>query len=262
MPRFQHQLWGFQIDLPDNWQHLSFGDKDGFSIDPEAFRPDYQGETLAQLLINGEWNSLKQPLFDLWQKHLGKVSLLLGAKNLASAEWEMAGARGFEVEIVLPKKDRRRLWTGILENGMLVLSFLALHWKDSQPTMEPTLSRMISSLEFIKGIDGLVLDEGGFPVPHPVHRTNPLKLIPDIPDPENWKAYRTGFTTGGLQAFYLRELPRLGWELSRFVPYPNHGDYPFARIIMEKEGSAYSLGLVPDQNQPTRGNIVLKKDVG
>ena len=95
MNTFQHQLWGYQIDLPDRLQHQTFGQKDGYSEDPDAFLPNYQGEKLAQLLINGEWNSLQRPVFDLWQQHLGKTSLMLGAKNLGAAVWEMAGARGF-----------------------------------------------------------------------------------------------------------------------------------------------------------------------
>jgi hypothetical protein len=142
---------------------------------------------------------------------------------------------------------------------MLVLSFLVMHWKDNQPVMQPILTQMISSLEFIKGIDDLVFTEGGFPVPEPVRQADPLDLIPDIPDPEHWKAFQTELPIGGLQAFYLRELPQLGWQLTRYVPYPNPGDYPFARIIMEKGGTAYSLGLLPDRDQTTRGNILLKK---
>ncbi len=260
MKKFRHQLWGYQLSLPENWHHQSFDHKDGFSEDPDAFLPDYKGPKLAQLLINGEWNSLQQPVFDLWQKHLVKVSLMLGAKNLASAQWTMAGASGYELEIILPKKNPRRLWTGILENGMLVLSFLVLHWKENREEVEPLISRIISSLAYLRGIDSVTVDEQGLPLPEPVQATDPQGIVSDITDPENWHAYRTDFTTGELQAFYLRELPQFGWEVTRYVPYPNPGEYPFARIIMEKAGQFYSLGLLPDQEKFPVGNIVLKSE--
>lgn len=227
-------------------------------MDPEAFQPDYEGESLAQVLIHGEWNSLGKPVFDIWQSHLGKVSLMLGAKNLSSAPWEMAGARGHEVEIILPKRNPQRLWTGILENGMLVLSFMALHWKHSRGLMEPILSRIISSLHYLKGVKDLPLNEGGFPLPSAAAPADPLVIVPDIPDRENWTAYETENSTGALQAFYIRELPRLGWKITRYVPYPNTGGLPFARVLMEKSGKSYSLGIMPGSGQGSPGSIVLK----
>jgi hypothetical protein len=257
MTLFQHQLWGYQILLPEGWQHKNFGDKDGFAVDLKAFEPDYQGDTLAQLLIHGEWNSLKKPVADVWQRHLGKVSLMLGAKNLASAPWEMAGARGHEVEIVLPKKNPQRLWTGILENGMLVLSFMALHWKDSREEMEPVLSGIIASLEYLQGIQDLPMDETGLPLPSGAVSVDPQSIVDDISDSENWRAYHTEHNPGALQAFYLRELPGLDWNISRYVPFPNNGELPFARVLVEKDGRTYSLGIMPEEEGDS-GSIVLR----
>ena len=258
MKLFQHQLWGYQIQLPEEWQHQRFASRDGFALDPNAFEPDYQGDTLAQVLIHGEWNSLKKPVVEIWQRHLGKVSLMLGAKNLASASWEMAGARGYEVEIKLPKKNPQRLWTGILENGLLVLSFLALHWKDRREEMEPVLSRIIASLKYLKGVDDLPQTEWDFPLPSGAESANPLSIVADIPDPENWQAYLTEHSPGALQAFYTRELPNLGWEITRYVPYPNPGELPFARVLIMKEGVEYSLGIMPVGEGGQVGSIVLK----
>lgn len=260
MKTFQHQLWGYQIDLPDNWQHIKFDQKDGFAENPEAFLPDFQGEKLAQLLINGEWNSLKKPIHDIWQQHIGKNTLMLGAKKLGSSVWEMAGTRGYEVEIVLPKKSRSRLWAGILENGFLILTFLVLHWKENRREMEPLISQIISSLQYLQGIDKIPSTTTGFPLPSLANPVDPLQIVPDIPDPENWEAYQGNFNTGSLQAFYLRELPRFNWEITRYVPFPNPGELPFARFLLEKDGQSYSLGLMPGPNADNTGNIVLKKD--
>ena len=151
---YQQPLWGYEMDLPPGWQHQRFSGKDAFATDPEAFRPGYQGESLAQLLIQGEWNSLHKPADQLWNRHLGRTSLLLGAKNIGTARWEMAGAAGYEAEIVLPKKSRQRMWAGMLEKGELVLEFLVLHWKDNRDEMEPLISRIISSLRLIPTAEG------------------------------------------------------------------------------------------------------------
>lgn len=166
------------------------------------------------------------------------------------------------MEIVLAKQNRRRLWTGILENGMLILSFLVLHWKENREEMEPLISGIISSLQYLNGVEGLARDRSGLPLPDPVEEIDPLQIIRDISDPEQWQAYQTDFSVGALQAFYLRELPRQDWKILRYVPYPNPGEHPFARIIMEKEGRGYSLGLLPDPNNTSSGNIVLKKEPG
>ncbi len=260
MKTFQHQLWGYQINLPDNWKHTKFNHKDGFAENPEAFLPGFQGERLAQLLINGEWNSRKQSIHEIWQRHMGKTALMLGAKNLGSAVWEMAGAQGYEVEIVLPKKSRERLWAGILENGLVVLTFLALHWKENRKEMEPLLSQIISSLRYVNHTDEIIFNSDKFPLPSLAKPVDPLLIVDDIQDPENWEAYQGKFSVGSLQAFYSRELAHFDWEITRYVPFPNPGELPFARFLLEKDGQSYSLGLMPGEDIENTGNIVLKKD--
>ena len=260
MKTFQHQLWGFEIDIPETWHHMRFGAKDGFAEDPEAFHSEYQGEKLAQLLINGEWNSREQPIYEIWQRHIGKTALMLGAKNLGSAVWELAGAQGYEVEIVLPKKSRERLWAGILENGLVVLTFLALHWKDNREEMEPLLSQIISSLRYVNHTDEIIFNSYKFPLPSLAKPVDPLLIVNDIQDPENWEAYQGEFSVGSLQAFYSRELASFNWQVNRYVPFPNPGDLPFARMLLEKDGKSYSLGLMPGPKEDLLGYIMLKKN--
>ena len=85
-------------------------------------------------------------------------------------------------------------------------------------------------------------------------------IVDDIKDPENWEAYQGEFSVGSLQAFYNRELPRFDWQITRYVPFPNPSDLPFARLLLEKDGQSYSLGLMPGVDSENTGNIVLKKD--
>jgi len=258
MNPFQHPLWGYQILLPEGWQHKNLVDRDGFAVDLRSFDGDYQGQNLAQLLIHGEWNGLRKPVPELWQNHLAKVSLMLGAKNLKYATWEMGGAKGYEVEVILPKKSPQRLWTGILENGMLVLSFLALHWKENWGEIEPVLSEIIASLKYLAAVDDLSENELGLPLPPEAEPTDPCSIVSDITDPENWLAYHTRAHQGALQAFYLRELPYRNWEISRYVPYPNPGELPFARIITHNNRHSFSLGIMPGGEEGQGASIIQK----
>lgn len=261
MKTFQHQLWGYQLEYPDTWEHSRFDEKDGFALDPKAFQTGYSGENLAQLLINAEWNSLQKPIWDIWQGHIAKSSLMLGAKNLGSAPWTMAGANGFEVEIVLPKKDPKRLWAGILEYGYLVLHFLVLHWKENQKEIQPLLTRIISSLKFLDTVPGTQFSDGGLPLPRGLISADPLDLIDNIENPEIWEAFQGEFSPGALQAFYLRELEAAGWQVTRYVPYPSTGKLPFARIFTEKAGTQFVLGILPPSQDHPATALVIKKSV-
>ena len=164
------------------------------------------------------------------------------------------------MEIVLPKKNPHRLWTGILENGLLVLTFLVLHRKENREKIEPLISKTIASLKYLEGIDQIDQTSIGLPIPSPVTSVDPLRVVPDIPNPENWQAFQADFSVGALQAFYLRELPLFGWQITRYVPFPNPGELPFARLLLEKEGQTYSLGLMPPAEGESDASIILKTD--
>lgn len=259
MKTFQHQLWGYEINLPADWVHQRFGERDGFAADPTAFSPDYQGNTLVQLLIQGEWNSLDKPIDRLWNQHLGRTSLMLGAKKIASASWQMAGAQGYEVEIVLPKRSRKRLWAGILERGALVLKFLGLHWKQNRDTMEPLLTSIISSFRLVSSVDPDAATPEGLPLPEGAEPTDPGQVVTDISHPDDWRAYKGKFNVGGLQAFYIRELRKFDWQIADYLPYPGpEGSLPFARMQLEKDQQNYTLGLLPGGKREGLSSIVLK----
>ena len=256
---YQQPLWGYEIDLPRGWIHQRFSGRDGFAPDPQAFQPGYQGDTLAQLLIQGEWNSLHKSAAQLWNVHLGRTSTLLGAKNLGTAPWEMAGAAGCEVEIVLPHQSRQRIWAGMLEKGELVLKFFALHWKDNREEMEPLISGIISSLRLIHSAEGITHTPDGLPLPPDAQAVSPDQIIDDIQDPALWSAYLGPFPPGSLQAFYLRELPHSAWNVKEYIPFPNQMDFPFCFFQLAKGREQMTLGLLPGSGDEGKDRIAIKK---
>ncbi|HET9915114.1 MAG TPA: hypothetical protein VFQ13_24700, partial [Anaerolineales bacterium] len=148
MAVFRHILWGYELTYPDHWTHQSVQDADAFappvpSIPPEetggfdALDPDHEGSSASQLLIRGEWNWERQPIEPLWNRHIGMLAGMLGARQVGSAPWKLGDATGLEAEIVLPKKDNRRLWTGILMRDFRVLHFMVSHPKKVREQFEP-----------------------------------------------------------------------------------------------------------------------------
>lgn len=238
---------------------MRFKDKDGFAADPKAFEPEYEGERLGHLLIHGEWNALQKPADKLWQQHISRTAMLLGAKDIASAPWSIKGYSGYEVEIVLPKKSKKRLWAGVLERGWLVLTFMVLHWKINQESFEPLVSEVIKSLRFIDQAKGVSTTSEGIPLPPGVTPADPNTIINDIHEPEAWGAYQTQHPVDQLQAFYTRELANFEWDIEEYIPYPNQGEHPFARLKLRKGDQSPLLGLIPGEETDQPNAIILKK---
>ena len=258
MKIFQHRLWGYEITLPDTWQHIAFNGKDGFAEDPDAFQEGYEGKKLGHLLIQGEWNALQKPVEKIWKGHISKTAMMLGAKKIGAAPWRMAGRSGLEVEIVLPKKSKKRLWAGILEHGMLVLSFLVLHWKTNRESFEPVVTEVISSLQFPPGVDGLSSTAEGIPLPPQVSPADPAAMVDDIQEPERWQGFTTPHGVGPLQAFYTRELPNDEWEMLQYIPFPNTGGHPFAQIKARQGQKTILVGVLPGDDSSSSAMIIIR----
>ena len=120
MAIFQNPLWGFELTYPDDWAQQTNADADGFAQNAEDF--DQVGdvnEQAAHMLVRGEFNGKRSPIAPLWNQHITKLSIMLGAKKLGASPFSMGGANGFEAEIQLPKRINRRLWTGLLARSHL-----------------------------------------------------------------------------------------------------------------------------------------------
>ena len=256
---FQHTLWGYEIEIPKNWHHRSFNDKDGFAEDPEAFQPGYTGERLGHLLIHPEWNALQKPVETLWKGHISKTAKMLGAKTIASSPWQMAGRSGLEVEVALPQKSKKRLWAGVLEHGLEVLTFMVLHWKENRGEFEPLVTNVISSLRFISRADQVAATSQHLPLPPQTTILDPHRVVDDIEDDRGWQAYGTPYSVGALQAFYTRELPNFKWEMDQYIPFPNQGNHPFARLTVTREQQTFLVGLLPGTQSPQAGMIILRE---
>ena len=250
MAIYENELWGYQLEVPDTWVHRTIQGAEGFAAHPDALDPDYDGSQAGHLLIQAEWNGLQAPIERLWKNHIGKLAGMMGAKQVGSAPWTMAGATGVETDIALPKKTENRLWAGVLVKNFLVLKFMLVHPIEERQQIEPIATNLLKSLSFPGHVQGLQRTQEGLPIPQGCTDMDPRQALSDLEDSQNWKAYETDHPLGGVQAFYYRESPAAGWTIDEFLPFPGNHDLPFARLRLRKENVLVGLGLIPSPAQP------------
>ena len=259
MAIFQNLLWGIELTYPDEWVQQSHADTDGFAKTIEAFnRNGAVNEQAAYLLVRGEWNGRRKPIAPLWNQHITKLSIMLGAKRLGAAPFSIGGATGFEAEIQLPKRQNRRLWVGILARETVILHFMVSHPGEERADFEPQATKIISSLKFLDHSNNLSVNENGLPLPPRYTPVNPLSLVPDAQNNGTWQAYSGNSDIGALQAFYFRELPQYGWEISEFIPFPNQVGIDFARLRIHKDNLTATFGILPTPEKKPQGKIVIR----
>ncbi len=239
MTVFRHILWGYELTYPDHWTHQSVQDAEAFTAQ------NADGLDDSQLLVRGEWNWERQPIEPLWNRHIGMMAGMIGAKQVGSAPWKLGDAEGLEAEIVLPKKDNQRLWTGILMHDFRVLHFMVTHPKEVREQFEPAATNVISSLRFLNRILGIKSSREGIPLPPAYKAVDPTSILTDISDPANWHAYSGQSGIGALQAFFLREVPIHNWEMEEYVPFPSSSELGFARFQLRRRDLKITLGIMP-----------------
>lgn len=245
MTIYQDVFWGYEITYPDFWIHTQVADTEYFSASPDSLDPLYDGPDSGQIAIRGEWNWARKDITPLWNEHIGLIAGFMGAKNIGSAPWKLGDLVGMEAEIVLPKKDPRRLWTGILSREFCVLHFMVTHPKEVRASFEPLVTSIISSIKFTGVEIGVPVTTEEIPIPPGYTETDPRKVINEIDDPSNWHAYDGEAGIGALQSFYLREFPRKNWEILEYIPFTRLSDLGFARYRVKKESRNMVLGLMP-----------------
>ncbi len=259
MALFRNPLWGYELNYPDVWAQKSRLGLDGFA--PKAESLDQAGDVndqAAHILVRGEFNGKGENIMPLWNQHITKTSIILGAKNIGSSPFSMGGANGFEAEIQLPQKSNRRLWIGILAQKTLILHLLVSHPRDERDAVEPLATQTIASLKFLDGVKSLETDADGLPVPPQYAAVPPQTLVPDAADEKLWRAYEGSADLGALQHFYYRELPNFGWEISEFIPFPNQVNVGFARLRIHKDDLTATLGILPFGEKNPTGKVVVK----
>jgi hypothetical protein len=245
MPIFQHPLWGYELAYPEGWAHRTVGETEAFVADLDALGPDDAGAASGQILVRAELNYPPRLIEPVWNQHIAQVAGMLGARQVGSAPWRMAGATGIEAEIVLPKRENLRLWAGVLAHGYVILKFAVTHPKAQRSLVEPTATSIISSLKFLKTLDGLAFNDWGLPLPPGYQPAIPGEIIQGIADPQNWQAFDGQSGVDALQAFYLRELENAGWEILEYVPFPSLVELGFARMQVRKANYSVTLGILP-----------------
>ncbi|NMB53904.1 MAG: hypothetical protein GYA15_04315 [Leptolinea sp.] len=245
MPVYHDIYWGYEITHPDFWIHKSIGDSEFFTATLNCLDPFYEEPDAGLIAIRGEWNWAKKDIRPLWNETIGKTAGFLGAKNIGAAPWKLGDAVGLEAEIVLPKKDIRRLWTGILSHEFCVLHLMVSHPKTVRTTFEPLATSVISSLKFSVPVFKFDITPEGIPIPPGYQRIDPKTVVDDIDDTAGWHAYDGETGIGALQSFYLREFPRHSWTISEYVPFTPLSNLGFARYRLAKDSIELTLGLMP-----------------
>jgi hypothetical protein len=245
MPVFQHPLWGYELAYPESWTHRSVDGIEAFSADPDSPELETASSAGGQILVRAELNYPPRLIEPVWNQHIAQVAGMLGARQVGSAPWRMAGATGIEAEIVLPKRENQRLWAGVLAHGYVILKFAVTHLKEERSQFEPAATHIISSLKFIKNVNGLAFNDWGLPLPPGYEAVVPSEIIQDIGDPQNWQAFNGQCSVDALQAFYLRELENAGWEILEYVPFPSLVELGFARMQVHKDDYSVTVGILP-----------------
>lgn len=245
MAIFRHILWGYELTYPDHWTYQLVQDADAFTVVDNGLDALYAGSDAGQLLVRGEWNWQRQSIEPFWNCHIAMLAGMIGSKQVGSAPWRLGNAVGLEAEIVLPKKDNRRLWTGILMRDFRVLHFMVTHPKEVRMQFEPVVTKIIFSLRFPNQIRGIKTSREGIPLPPGYKEVDPKSILTDISNPENWRAYSGKSGIGALQAFYLREVPVHNWEMEEYVPFPSSSELGFARFQLHRRDLKITLGMMP-----------------
>jgi len=245
MTTFVHTMWGFSLDYPAGWVHHPLQDGAAFARTEAALVPGCDGALGGHIMVSAEWNGLRREVEPLWKEHVARMATMLGAKQIRSAPWRIGPAEGIEAEVALPKKDAGRLWLGILSHDLIVLKFLVSHPLALRAEFEPLATEVLRSLRFLEAVPDLPQHPCGLALPPDCTPLPASKILEDLADQGSWEAFETPHSLGAVQAFYWREAPAAGWEITTFQPYPGDHPLPFARVGLHRQGRAIALGIIP-----------------
>jgi len=243
---FQQHFWGYEITYPDDWVHATHGEVEAFAMHTQALNVEYKGAHMGYLLVRGEFNPYQKPIEPLWGQHLTKIAVMHAAKKVGSAPFQVGNAKGFEAELLLPRRDDRRMWVGLLSAGGIILHLMVTHRKAEKEEFQPVVSRMVASLRFAPQVEGVTLSPGGMPLPKGYQRADPKSVYPQADASSEWEAYTGEAASGALQIFYLREAPVYGWEALAFYPYPNTDpQIQHGQLVLHKDGRGAVIHILP-----------------
>lgn len=249
MQNYTQPIWGYQLNYPDEWFHRRMQGVDAFAPLDHLFKSNDQALQRCHLLIQPEWNGMLERVEPLWEAHIARVAGMIGAKNLGTASWELAGASGLEAEIVLPRSSQERLWVGMLPFEHILLKFMVYHPLQERAWFEPKATQIMKSLQFLEHVTDIAITKNGIPLPNGCRDVDPLDVIIDADDIHRWLTFEVDETIGAVQAFYIREALPHGWTIEEFMPYPNLEALTFARFRIVRGEQVAGVGLLPTGGQ-------------
>ena len=259
MPAFVHPLWGYALDYPEGWVWREDGEVVAFAPHQAALEVTYDGPQAGHLVIRPELNPYLQPLDRLWTQYITRIGIMRGAKKMGAAPLKVGALQGYEAELLLPRKQGRRLWVGLLAAAGMILHVALTHRVEEKGYFQPLASRMVQSLRFVSHTPGGGTTEEGVPLPPGYRPVAPQEVLPDATPEQGWSAYRGEAPIAALQAFYLRELPYHGWQMTAYYPFPNRDPaVTFAGFSVEREGRQGLVALVPHGADPVRAHVALR----
>ncbi len=262
MPTFVHPLWGYALDYPDGWVWAEQGEVTAFGPDEDKLNPNNLQQA-AHFAIRPELNPYLRPIEPLWTAYITRVSIMKGAKKVGASPLKAGKLAGYESELLMPAKQQRRLWVGLLAAGGIILHLMLTHPIDEKATFQAPVSRMVQSLRFVAHTDDLAQNAAGVPLPPHYRPTAVESVLADTNAEQGWEAWAGDAPLAALQAFYLRELPQHGWKIAAYYPFPNREpDIRFASFLAQREGAQAIVALIPHGEHPIRGHLAIRLTLG
>ncbi|NPA92019.1 MAG: hypothetical protein GXO55_11350 [Chloroflexi bacterium] len=258
MPTFVHPLWGYALEYPEDWVWREEGEVTAFAPHEEALSLTYQGDRMGHFVVRPELNPYLRPIEPLWTHYITRIGIMRGAKKVGASPLEVGNLKGYEAELLLPTKENKRLWVGLLAGGGVVLHLMVTHRKDEKDYFQPLVSRMVQSIRFVERTEGVSLDDWHIPVPPGYTPAPPGEVVEGDLSGQKWKAYTGDAPIAALQVFFLRELPHAGWHIDAYYPYPNRDrEVRFASFLISQEGQEGVVALLPRGEKPVRGDVAV-----
>lgn len=259
MPTFVHPLWGYALEYPREWVWKDQGEVVAFAPHQQALDSIGSENPQGHFAIRPELNPYLRPIDPLWTEYITRVGIMKGAKKVGGARLKAGNLEGYEAELLMPAKQNRRLWIGLLAAGGIILHLMLTHDKEEQATFQSPVSRMVQSLRFVAHTEGVHTNEAGIPLP-PHYAPAPVEsVLADTTAEEGWEARTGQAPIAALQAFYLRELPQHGWEITAYYPFPNReASIRFASFLIQRDATRAIVALLPHDNNPVRAHLAIR----
>ncbi len=262
MPTFVHPLWGYALDYPNGWVWEEQGEVTAFGPHKDKLNTENLQQA-GHFAIRPELNPYLRPIEPLWTEYITRVSIMKGAKKVGASPLKVGNLEGYESELLMPARQKRRLWVGLLAAGGIILHLMLTHPTDEKTIFQAPASRMVQSLRFVAHTASIATTAAGLPLPPQYHPTAVESVLADTTADQGWEAWTGDAPLAALQAFYLRELPHHGWKITAYYPFPNREpNIRFASFLAQRDDAQAIVALIPYGSRPIRGHLAIRLTPG